>query len=127
TKPSPPLLPFPQRIMARLPRMGANSFAITCAAPAPAFSMRRGPGIPSCWIARASTARISDAVKIGRTSALPRDEEGRRLGQNGAQDVGGGMAVRGPRRTRRVDLERALSAERSCRHGDLNGLETRRP
>jgi hypothetical protein len=31
--------------------------------------MRRGPGMPSSWMARASSARISAAVKTGSTGS----------------------------------------------------------
>ena len=50
------------------PRIGASHWTMRAAAPEPAASMSRVPGMPSSRIARASSARISAAVKIGRTA-----------------------------------------------------------
>ena len=75
TKPSPPLFPFPQRTSTPLPSMGAKRSAISRAAPAPAASMRRGPGMPSWLMARESRARISAAVNTG-SMATSREARG---------------------------------------------------
>ncbi len=69
--------PRPQRITTRRPRTGPNRSTMTRAAPAPAASMRRVPGMPSSLVARASSARISAAVKTGSTRRRRRGQPAR--------------------------------------------------
>src|SRR5215468_9283668 len=111
TNPSPPLLPRPQSTSTRLPRTGAHSRAMMAAAPLPAFSMRRGPGMPSVSMARASRARISAAVKMG--CMLPparRGQEIRPLREEVAEHDGVGLARGRARHARQLDVKRLLRA-----------------
>src|SRR5713226_8773788 len=122
TKPSPPLLPLPHRMVTRLPRMGAHSRTITAAAPRPAFSMSCGPGMPSFSMARASRARISAAVKTGCT--LPPFRGGEQIGglreevgEHGRVD----LAVGGARDPRQLDVHGLLRAREKAARLGLGG------
>ncbi len=66
TKPSPPLLPFPQTT-ATGPR--ATVVSVMSARPAPARSMRSSDGIPSSSIAQRSIARICSAPGSGSSQS----------------------------------------------------------
>src|SRR5260370_1261583 len=116
TKPSPPLLPLPHTMTMRRPRIGASQRPMSAAAPEPAASMSWKPGMPRSRIARASSARISAAVKMGRTgSARRRQGQGRRLGQEVGEIRRVGLPVGGPGRARELDVERQLGLRENAR------------
>ena len=72
TKPSPPLLPFPQTIASVLPRRSPRTRRRAAKTPLPARSMRSSPGIPSRSMVQRSMFPICAPV----TSFIPHISSG---------------------------------------------------